>query len=120
MHAEGLVWKGQHNLRLFNQLYWTIVVSYTAVLYGLHISIMVRGNWPAGLSEGKFCLLMEMEVKEEGQSMALMIGQFFVPILMVTRLRQMAQDALTTKMRTFFFWSTCPFCNVKLTPTQKK
>ena len=85
VHAKGLVWKGQPNLRLFNQLYWTIVVTYVTVLYGLHISITVRGDWPAGLSEGRFCLLMEMEVQKDGQSVSLMIGQLFVPFLMVSR-----------------------------------
>ena len=63
VHAKGLVWKGQPNLRLFNQLYWTIVVTYVIILYSGHALYMATDNWPVGLSEGKFCLLMELEVR---------------------------------------------------------
>ena len=63
LHAEkGLVGKGKLNLRLLNQLYWTIVIASNVVCAFILFYANLTVNWPAkftSASQMAICLMVE-------------------------------------------------------------
>ena len=56
---RGLVLDGRPNLHLFNQLYWILFCTYTAILIGLFpITVMVRGDF-TDMIKARVCLLKD-------------------------------------------------------------
>jgi hypothetical protein len=58
LHSDrGLVNKAGPNLKLFNQLFWTVLAAFILVLLGTYpTSHQLRGIYPEGTKRGKICL----------------------------------------------------------------
>ena len=63
LHSEkGLVNKGQPNLKLFNQLFWLVVFSSTAMAHMMFpFNHIAKGGFPANSHKGRICLLLEAD-----------------------------------------------------------
>ena len=91
LHAEkGLVGKGKLNLRLLNQLYWTIVIAFNVLSVFILLYANLTVNWPAKFrSASRMALCLMVGGKDINQQAfgGQRIGLAFTVIFIVTLLR---------------------------------
>ena len=61
-YADGFIYNGTTNLKLFHQLYWTICISYIMICIGIFpISLILKGDFPMSSTTGQICLLIPLK-----------------------------------------------------------
>jgi hypothetical protein len=83
---RGLVNKAGPNLKLFHQLFWTVLTTFILVILAIYpTSHQLKGIYPEGSKRGKMCLMLDFPGDNDFVSEGLKVRMFniIIPFLLV-------------------------------------